>query len=235
MPRRLIVNADDFGLTTGVSEGIVEAHQRGILTATTLMAEGRAFEPAVRLARATPSLDVGVHLVLWPDGAIPQRLPAFLRRAAGMNAKEVETIFVRQVERVMAAGLRPSHLDTHKHTHFLPHVMLAVAATARRFAIPWVRKPLLHALARGLRTTDHFRGLRLTGRLNRDSLAAALRRLPSGLTELMCHPGRYDADLDAAPTRLKRERQVELEALTAPEIRSLVAESGIELTTFRDL
>lgn len=236
-PKLLIVNADDFGFTRGVNEGILEAHRGGILTATTLMADGGAFLHAVELARATPSLDVGVHLVLWPDGAVPQRLPAFLGRAASMKAAEIETLFARQVEKVRAAGLQPSHLDTHKHTHLLPHVMRAVAGVARRFGIAWVRRPLLGATVRkhGLRVADHFRGIRLTGRLNRQSLSRLLERLRPGITELMCHPGRYDQDLEAAPTRLKRERQTELEALTAPEIRDILAAKGIKLTSFRDL
>ncbi len=231
----LIVNADDFGFTRGVNEGIVEAHRRGIVTATTLMTHGQAFDHAVELARTTPTLDVGVHLVLWPDGPLPQRLPSFLRRAAAMSATQIEQEFTSQMEKVLAAGLEPSHLDTHKHTHLLPRVMRAVVAVARRFAIAWVRRPLRAAAVRrhGLRTADHFLGLRLTGRLTRRSLARALRSLRPGLTELMCHPGHYDRELEAAPTRLKRQREEELEALTDPEIRAVVEAHGIELTSFR--
>jgi len=178
---------------------------------------------------------VGGHLVLWPDGAFPQRLPFFLRRAARLSEAQVEDEFARQVERVRAAGLFPSHLDTHKHTHLLPHVMRGAARVARRFAIDWVRRPLRAAAVRrcGLRTADHFLGIRLTGRMSRRSLARALARLRPGLTELMCHPGRYDQELEGAPTRLKRQRQVELEALTEPEIRDLLQARGIELTSFR--
>jgi predicted glycoside hydrolase/deacetylase ChbG (UPF0249 family) len=236
---QLIVNGDDFGFTRGVNDGIVEAHRHGILTATTLMAGGAAFEHAVECARATPSLDVGVHLVLWDDtwgdSGVPQRLPAFVARAMTMSTAAIERLFAGQVERVIKAGIAPSHLDTHKHTHTLPHVMLAVHRTARRFGIRWVRRQLLGLNRPGLRVTDHFMGLGLTGKLTRDSLAAALRGLRPGLTELMCHPGRYDADLESAPTRLKHERQRELEALTAPEIRSLLESNGVELTSYRAL
>src|SRR5579863_6643091 len=62
--RRLIVNADDFGLTAGVNRGIVEAHAAGIVTSTTLMANSTAFDDAVQLARSSPTLSVGCHLVL---------------------------------------------------------------------------------------------------------------------------------------------------------------------------
>ncbi len=228
--RRLIVNADDFGLTRGVNEGIVEAHLKGILTATTVMARGPAFAHAVALAKRTPTLDVGVHLVLWPDEKLPRKLPAFLGQAARLRAAEIEAIFAEQVEIVEAAGIRPTHLDTHKHTHLLPHVMRAVAAVARRFAITWVRRGIV---SHGCRHVDHFRGIRLTGKLNRESLARFLQRLPTGVTELMCHPGRYDNDLELAPTRLKRERQIELEALTDPAVCKLA--KTIQMVSFRDL
>lgn len=236
--KRLIVNADDFGFTRGVNEGILRAHREGIVTATTLMADGPAFEHAVEIARRTPSLDVGVHLVLWPEsGRLPQRLPAFVKRALSSSTAEIEAEFARQVEKVLAAGLVASHLDTHKHVHLLPRVMSAVARVAARFGIAWVRRPIhrRQVTARGLRTPDHFVGLRLTGRMNRERLLARLERLRSGLTELMCHPGLCDQELLGAPTRLKQERQVELEALTSPEVRRLLERKGVELTSYRAL
>jgi len=236
--KRLIVNADDFGFTRGVNEGILRAHREGIVTATTLMAGGLAFEHAVEMARGTPTLDVGVHLVLWPEnGRLPQRLPSFVKRALTSSTAEIEAEFARQVEKVRAAGLIPSHLDTHKHVHLLPKVMEAVARVAARFGIEWVRRPLhrRQVTARGLLTPDHFAGLRLTGRMNRERLVERLKRLRPGLTELMCHPGLYDEDLEHAPTRLKRERQAEMEALSSPEVRRLLERMGVELTCYRAL
>ena len=236
--KRLIVNADDFGFTRGVNEGIVRAHTEGIVTATTLMAFGRAFEHAVELSRATPALDVGVHLVLWDGGNdLPRRLPSFVARALTRSIAEIEAEFARQVERVLAAGLAPSHLDTHKHVHLLPNVMQAVARVARRFGIVWVRRPL-HArqvTAHGLRTPDHFLGIRLTGRMDAARLLRALGGLHDGVTELMCHPGLCDDELRRAPTRLKEQRQAEMEALTRPEIRALLLRDGVALTSFRAL
>jgi predicted glycoside hydrolase/deacetylase ChbG (UPF0249 family) len=241
MPRfQLIVNADDFGFTCGVNDGIVEAHRHGILTATTLMADGAAFDHAVECARATPSLDVGVHLVLWEESGLPQRLPAFVMRALTMSTDAIERLFSAQVERVIAAGIAPSHLDTHKHTHTLPHVMRAMERTARRYGIVWVRRCLWwnrwwNPRRAGLHTTDHFMGLGLTGKMARESLAAELSGIRPGLSELMCHPGHCDAALESAPTRLKQERQRELDALTSPEIRAMLEANGIELTSYRNL
>jgi predicted glycoside hydrolase/deacetylase ChbG (UPF0249 family) len=144
--KRLVVNADDFGFTPDVNQGIVDAHRRGILTATTLMANGAAFDDAVRLARETPSLDIGCHLVLVGGTSITtgRPLPQTLGRLMAALARRQIRIYDElraQIERIVAAGLHPTHLDTHKHTHLLPPVLDAVARLAAEFAIPWVRRP----------------------------------------------------------------------------------------------
>ena len=147
--RCLIVNADDFGFTADVNTGIVEAHQRGILTAATLMANGAAFDHAVALARQNPTLDVGCHLVLVGGKSVAQpgaALPRTVRQLTwqlvnGSYLKWVEQELAAQVEKILRASLEPSHLDTHKHTHLAPPVLEAVCRTAERFSIPWVRRP----------------------------------------------------------------------------------------------
>ena len=221
--RRLLVNADDFGFTRDVNAGIIEAHRDGILTATTLMANGGAFDDAVRLAGENPQLDLGCHLVL--------------------------------VQGNSEAGILPTHLDTHKHTHLLPQVLEAVARLSEEFRIPWVRRPfdfgatnlvgrVLHmaggsfrrVLAKhGCRTTDYFAGFQMTGKFGAPELATLIRRLPTGTTEFMCHPGRCGAELRAARTRLKESRETELRALTAPETRRALDEAGVKLVSYREL
>jgi predicted glycoside hydrolase/deacetylase ChbG (UPF0249 family) len=245
--KRLLINADDFGFTSDVNAGIVCAHREGILRSTTIMATGDAFEDAVRLAHATPSLDVGCHLVLvqgrslltgrpFPYG--PQGLiPVLLKRQI-----DVEAELRAQLERLIGAGIRPTHLDTHKHTHLVPGVFRIVLRLAQDFGVPYVRVGLEMPLARsyyvraarahGVRTTDHFLGFGLTGSLTEQTLAALLRRLPGGVSELMCHPGYLGPELKRAQTRLKESRLRELEALTSPRIRALIAEFGIELGAF---
>ena len=157
--RRLIVNADDFGFTRDVNEGIIEAHRNGILTATTLMANGDAFDDAVMLAHRTPSLDVGCHLVLVQGRSIldPSRnLPATLAeliRALLQRKLAVYEELRAQVRKIAQAGIRPSHIDTHKHTHLLPPVLDAVARVAHEFRIPWVRRPFDFGIARGAKIT----------------------------------------------------------------------------------
>lgn len=145
--RWLVVNADDFGFTRDVNAGIVEAHQRGILTATTLMANGGAFDDAVRLAKANPALDIGVHLVLVSGeslAAAGRPLPRSvleLTRAIALGSLDVGAELRAQVLRVKDSGLAPTHLDTHKHTHLLPAVLNAVAQLSEEFGIRWLRRP----------------------------------------------------------------------------------------------
>jgi predicted glycoside hydrolase/deacetylase ChbG (UPF0249 family) len=260
--KRLIVNADDFGFTRDVNAGIVECHRHGILTATTLMANGEAFDDAVRLAKENPTLDIGVHLVLVGGPGQPVS-PAGLLAQIARRQVDLYGTMQRQVETILHAGIIPTHLDTHKHTHLAPPVLRALVRISREFRIPWVRKPadlpepsgstpftkqLVHAAvkfaanrfdpilaAAGCRTTDFFTGFQLTGRLGTAELVQLLRTLPTGLTELMCHPGYVTDELRKAPTRLKESREKELQALTAPETRMAIAETGIQLVCYRDL
>ncbi len=262
--KRLVVNADDFGFTTDVNRGIVDAHTRGILTATTLMANGPAFDDAVRLARAVPGLDIGCHLVLVGAPGLPQTVAQLLTALVLGRVRPYEE-FAAQIHRMLDAGIVPTHLDTHKHTHLAPPVLDAIARASEDFRIPWVRRPFdlpLTALRGGVprskrltsdalqllrrrfhrvlarrhcRTTDHFAGFQITGRFRSAELGALIRALPDGLTEFMCHPGYCTAELRAAPTRLKESREEELAALTAPQTKAALAAAGVELTSYRSL
>lgn len=152
MSRRLVVNADDFGFTRDVNQGIIEAHRDGILTATTLMAPGEtrdhvandvandAFNDAVRLAKENPRLDVGCHLVLVGEAGFPSSVPKLLS-AIALRRIRVYDELAAQVRRIIDAGIAPTHLDTHKHTHLIPRVLDAVARISEEFGIPWVRRP----------------------------------------------------------------------------------------------
>ena len=147
--RRLIVNADDFGLTEGVNAGIVVAFQKGILRSASLMANGGGFDDAVRLALENPGLDVGCHLMLISGRAIskpghdlPESVPHLLASlVAGWRVGAIEREFAAQIEKIQATGVSLSHLDTHKHTHLAPPVLEAVLRVAKSHGIPWVRRP----------------------------------------------------------------------------------------------
>jgi predicted glycoside hydrolase/deacetylase ChbG (UPF0249 family) len=232
--KQLIVNADDFGFTRDVNEGIVAAHRNGILTATTIMATGPAFAHAVELSRENPDLDIGCHLVLVGAPGFPPTIPALLYAVAARRIRIYDEL-AAQVRRIVDAGVRPTHLDTHKHTHILPPVLDALARISEEFNIPWVRRPLLALSKHRFRTTDHFAGFRMTGKYGAAELAGLIRRLPNGLTEFMCHPGYCTPELRAARTRLKESRRRELDALTSPEVRAAITESSVQLVTYRAL
>jgi predicted glycoside hydrolase/deacetylase ChbG (UPF0249 family) len=246
---RLIVNADDFGFTPDVNAGIVDAHRNGVLTSTTLMANGEAFADAVRLAKETPTLDIGAHLVLVQgrsllDGRPLPETPGQLLVVLARGGLDVYAELKAQIEKIRVAGLHLSHLDSHKHTHLVPVVFRAVVRLAGEFGIPWVRLPLdatfrfadryYRRLAQGtnVRMTDHFLGFELTGSLTEETFACALHKIEDGVTEFMCHPGYLGPELKQARTRLKESRLRELEALTAPRIRELISIKGIQLTPF---
>ena len=286
--KRLIVNADDFGFTRGVNAGILRAYTTGIVTSTTIMANGEAFDDAVELARANPGLGVGCHLAVVggrpiahrsevrslvdEDGALPPTLTQLMIKLAkrSVPTDELACELRAQIERVVHAGINPTHLDTHKHSHTHPQVMKALARVAGEFGIRCVRNPFENVFAparlksyakfaylkqsalsaaihpgvlqfkkmvrhRGLKTPDRFFGVKLTGMLDSEAIRSMMESLPEGTAELMCHPGVYDDGLDRAPTRLKRERERELEALSDPSLRRVAEEQGIELINYGEL
>lgn len=161
MPPRLIINADDFGLTPGINRAIIELHQAGVLTSATLMATGPAFDHAVELALANPTLGVGCHLVLV-DGiplSHPESIPtllgaddktfrpslldfaqAALRRTIAPDDLARET--QAQIQRIQRAGIDVTHIDSHKHTHIFPAVAGTVFHIANRCGVPSIRNPI---------------------------------------------------------------------------------------------
>lgn len=157
--KSLILNADDFGLTVGINEGIVRGHRDGILTSATIMANAPAFDDAVRCAGENPSLGVGIHLVLIggrpiarPEevaslvddtGQLPQSLPNFVARVTSraIRPEHIEKELRAQIEKVRAVGINPTHVDSHKHTHSHPTVMDSVARVASACGITRIRKP----------------------------------------------------------------------------------------------
>jgi predicted glycoside hydrolase/deacetylase ChbG (UPF0249 family) len=266
--RRLSVNADDFGFTRDVNRGIVEAHVNGILTSTTIMANGREFADAVRLANEHPALDIGVHFVLVggesvarPGVALPETVSDLIKALVMGRINPFEELRA-QMEKVVAAGLKPTHFDTHKHTHLLPPVLDAVCRLAEEHGVKWVRRPfdfpippgptgiplskrlvsramssvrgLFHAkmAKHGCGSTDHFAGFQLTGRFTHDDVVHMIAKLPEGWTEFMVHPGFCTDELRSAPTRLKESREAELRALTDPAVREAAAKHGVELAGY---
>jgi chitin disaccharide deacetylase len=161
----LLINADDFGLTPGVNRSVIELHRAGVLSSATLMATGAFFDDAVSLSRATPTLEVGCHVVLvdgvpaLPAAQIPSLCPngQSFRPALGrftadlhlgrISAADIEAEATAQIRRLQQAGLRVSHVDTHKHTHLFPRVLRPLLRAARACSVPAIRNPFEPAWA----------------------------------------------------------------------------------------
>lgn len=271
--RRLIVNADDFALTPGVTAGILDAHAAGTVTAASMFVHAPGWDDGVRAARATPTLDIGLHfnlLVGTPLTPAPSLraagggfapLGALVRRAIArrIRAREVEAECEAQLDALAKAGIRATHIDSHRHTHALPVVRGAVARVAATRGLV-LRRPVesarhppfgpssqLHRAAVGAawaltslgaarpRTADHFAGVSLQGAPDPVTFArglhALLDRLPPGTTELMVHPGRADPPL-AAIDAYTAPRECERAVLCAPELCDRIHRAEIALVGF---
>jgi predicted glycoside hydrolase/deacetylase ChbG (UPF0249 family) len=160
MPSRLIINADDFGLTRGVNRSIVELHQAGVLTSATLMATGAAFDDAVTLAHSNPSLGVGCHIVLTdgtpasdpaeiptllgPDGrsfrtSLADFVQSLLR--GHISEQEIEHEALAQIRKIKRAGIAITHIDTHKHSHLFPQVARPLLRVLEAEGVSAIRNP----------------------------------------------------------------------------------------------
>lgn len=177
--RQLIVNADDFGLTSGVNRAIADAHNGGVVSSATLMASGAAFDNAVQTARALPNLSVGCHVVLVDGAPVsspgaldtlvairssePDRfygsLSGFAARATlgGFDRDQLVEEITAQVRKIQGAGLEVTHLDSHKHAHVFPEILIAMLRAARICGVQAIRNPFVPVKSI---TSRQFRGNR---------------------------------------------------------------------------
>ncbi len=258
MERKVIINADDFGLCQGVNKGIVEAHINGILTSATIMANMPWAEDAVSLAKQLPNLGTGIHLNLsmgspLSNGAkidyLVDSAGLFKCSAAKLSILSATSIKARkaifselsaQVQWVIDKGLKPTHLDSHKHIHSFPTMFPLVCKLAHKFGIPairWTYEPKavcrmpwpVHSdgglnRARTLRImakinrlqnskllkTSALLGIAHTGKINVDFFRAVVLYGSVATVEVMTHPG-FTNGIDRNQTRLVEQRKVELE------------------------
>jgi predicted glycoside hydrolase/deacetylase ChbG (UPF0249 family) len=248
---QLIVTADDFNLSEGVSQGILDAHQHGIVTETAVMVNLGDLKHAAAMLAATPRLAVGLHLnitrgrpvapptavaeLLGTDGQFcgsPQALPAQIRSAA------VQGEFQAQLDTfVRVFGRLPQHFDSHHHVHQHPVVLdvLLDLATSLRLPVRSIDASMRAAVtARGLGSPAHFLGD--AGEKPYWTVARLRSTIPTllpGVTELMCHPGYFDDTI--AYSRYGRQRDVERQALCAPEVVAMLREQGVQLVTYAAL
>jgi predicted glycoside hydrolase/deacetylase ChbG (UPF0249 family) len=241
--KTLVVTADDVGLHRGMTEGAVRAHREGIVTACSLVANGAAFDDAVARLRATPALEVGVHLALVEERALTTGAPMpknHIRYLLSRRRIDVERELRMQVERVAATGLRITHLNGHQHLHLLPSVLPIVEKLASEFGIGYVRIvddrggrgdlmrrasiAVLSALGRRADRTRRTIGVLEAGHLTASTIIRLLDEVADGVTELVTHPG---VGVDGYDWRYAWDE--ETRALCDPHLREAIAARGIAL------
>jgi predicted glycoside hydrolase/deacetylase ChbG (UPF0249 family) len=220
----VIFNADDFGYGSAVNRGIVEAHEKGVVTATTLVVNGVAVEEAVRLAREHPALSVGLHVNFTNEA---QRL--FDLDDEALVRAELRRQFDRFVELI---GRPPAHLDSHQHVHREELRRPIFQALARQHGLP-LRDELPVIFKGGFYAQWQY-GVPESERVSFDALAWLLRHEihHGGVYEVSCHPGYFDP---AVSYVYHAEREWELRTLCDPRLHEVLAQAGIERISYAQL
>jgi predicted glycoside hydrolase/deacetylase ChbG (UPF0249 family) len=228
--RYLIVNADDFGLSPGVNRGIIEAHERGIVTSASLMVRWPSAAEAAEYAGRHPELSVGLHLDLgeWivENGEWRELYRVVDLTDPGAVTEEVQ----RQLAMFQAlTGRSPSHLDSHQHVHLRPPARRIAIATARKLGIPLRHfEPVRHC---GSFYGQEADSAAYPNGITADTLIGIIADLQPGYTEMGCHPG-YADDLD---TMYRSEREAEIRTLCDPRVQQAIEEAGVTLCSFNSL
>jgi predicted glycoside hydrolase/deacetylase ChbG (UPF0249 family) len=220
--RHLIVNADDFGASEGVNRGIVECHERGVVTSTSLMVTGRAVDEAVALSREHPDLAIGLHWDVWGEDE---------REFDTDDVSAVRDEFARQLEefrRLM--GRDPTHVDSHRHAHREDHLMPVFRELVEPLGVP-LRDDGQVNFVGGFYAQWEW-GVTELQYVSVGFLQGMLRdEVPAGWTEFSCHPGYRSPGYEAM---YLEEREEEVRTLTDPCVRETIEELGISLVSYAD-
>jgi predicted glycoside hydrolase/deacetylase ChbG (UPF0249 family) len=222
MTRYLIVNADDFGQTTGITRGIVECHQRGIVTSTSLMVTGRAVDEAVRLSEANLNLSIGLHFDVWGEDE---------REFDTHNIPATHDEFRRQLDEfVKVMGRMPTHVDSHRHAHREEHLFEHFRKWCEPVGVPLRGDGKVNFVG-GFYGQWEW-GVKELKYVSVEFLQQMLREeVPPGITEFSCHPGYITDDYKGIYCR---EREAEIATLVNPRIRQTIDEQGIQLAGYGD-
>jgi predicted glycoside hydrolase/deacetylase ChbG (UPF0249 family) len=229
--RILIVNADDFGQGPGVNAGVIEAHERGIVTSASMMVCWPAAAEAADYARARPSLSTGLHLDLGQWTYVQGQWVSDYERVSPSDPEAVEREVRRQLDLFRnLVGQDPTHLDSHQHVHLREPAESVTARLASELGV------VPRNRSSRVRYSGEFYGQTGTGEpfaegITLEHLVKLIETLPPGITELACHPGRGPGANDVYG--LERER--ELAVLCNPRAREAVEREGVRLISFADL
>lgn len=225
----LIINADDFNLTRGVDRAILECHDKGLVTSTTVLVTLPFLKSSVKELRRRPFLGKGIHLSLTLGEAVHPKTPfplkrELLKRLHKLSGKDVEREYEAQILKFKKLlGEFPSHMDTHHHVHIVPNILSAVRRLSAKYDMPY--RLQTHHLFEDLDPKKHW---------TREKFAQCLRKLPSGISEIMVHPGFVGAPLRKISSFLTG-RNAERKLLQDAKLRSLLDEINIKLINFNDL
>lgn len=221
--RYLIVNGDDFGASRGINRGIVELHERGVLTSTSMMIAMPAAADAARLARHAPGLGIGLHVALTDEDTVPLVDFDDADRCAQMIAAQVDAFYDR-------FGRLPTHLDSHQNIHRDDRLRPLFQAAAFRYSSP-LRE---HSPVRYFSSFyGQWDGDPHPEQISIDNLLRMLdSELRDGITELSCHPGYVEPGF---VSQYNVEREIELKTLSDPKLREFLDARGVVLINFGDL
>ena len=219
--RLVIVNADDLGMSADVDRGLFEAHDDGIVTSASLLVDGPDVEAAIHEARKRPNLGLGIHVAFGLRGE---------RVIDLQDLSAVQRELDRQLDRfTRLTGAPPDHIDSHHHAHRRFNVARLFLEAGRRHGVPVRGFSDVLFVGRFYGHVEY--GTADLSRISVEALTALLRSLRPGVAEVSCHPGRFDARLDAV---YNREREVEVRTLTDQRVKSAIAAEGITLVNYRD-
>lgn len=251
---KLIVTSDDFGYSRGINHAIIDAHQEGILTSASIMANAQGFDHAVKLAKENPTLGVGVHLVLTYLKPLSHDVPslidengnfyrpeAYRQGFAIADQDELYKEWDAQIKKVIDAGIQPTHINTHHRVQaFNDYHLETYLELADKYHLP-ARKNIEGSTPKDFKTTTYLEpSFDTIGSFNQSELTYYLDNLYQKIkenesTELMAHIGYIDKALLTSSSMVE-SRVFSAAMLTSSEfVDRIKADKEIELVTFIDL
>lgn len=268
-----VIHGDDFGLTSGINAGVIRAYHDGVLTSTSLTACGQAADEAIELAYAHPCLDIGIHLVYTDETSLrvstdsfPSRQKLLLDLLAGQTTvRQIEKEWRSQIEKILSAGIRPSHMDSHQHVHLYPALFPLAVQLALEYDISFIRSTILEPFLRGssakrlldylmlrcwtaiytsaiqirpLRSIPTIGFLHAGGRLDPHNLIDMLSTLDDKhypVVEVMLHPGMGDIQTQKRYRHWNYQWKNDLNLIIDPWLMQQLKQFGIRTVSFSQL
>ncbi len=248
--KRLIINADDFGLTAGVNEGIIFAMKKGIVTSTTVMMNMPAAEKGIRNALKKGITKMGVHLTLTCGKPVIQKSEVlslvdesgnFYKKITMFpsppNLKETEKELRAQVEKFLGTGMKLTHFDSHHHIQRYSNLKILLGMLAKEYHVPLRHtneNEKKYFTSIGVKTPDFFSEEFYGSNISPETLKSIINNFSDGTLEIMTHPGFVDEEIKKTSI-YNKERLEELKILTSAEIKTWILKKNISLIDYEEL